>query len=150
MCLTGLLTTGCEKATKSEVAPAALPYSPASTSSSFAALRIFNGVDNCARSGGNCLDDIIVVPDANRLVKNMDFDAITGHPKAVKEYFNGAKWQTDFPSLALESNAPFLERLRSGECDIKRMEAGNKVFYYAGAGKITPFNNEVVIPIIYK
>ena len=142
LCVLGALTS-CEKVSQQDISP--LPYT-----ANIAGYRIFNGVDDCARSGGNCLGDVIVIGHPqSRDALNASFAAMTGKPAAVKAFFTGKSWKEQFPSLNTADAEPFLERLQSGEYDIKRVEAGKKVFYYAGAGELSPSRNEVVLPIVY-
>lgn len=142
MCVLSALTS-CEKVSQQDISP--LPYTANS-----AGYRIFNGVDACARSGGNCLGEVIVIGHPqNRVALNTSFAGMTGKPSAVKAFFTGTSWKEQFPSLNTPDAQPFLERLQSGDCDIKRIELGKKVFYYAGAGELSATKNEVVLPVVY-
>ena len=147
LCLLGMLTIGCEKATQQEQDPTPLPY----VANAQYRLRSFNGVDWCNNWMGNCLPDVIVVGHVDhRAALNNHFQNMTGNLEAVKAFFTGSEWQEYFPSLALEESASFLQRLRSGECDIKRIESDTREFYYAGAGDLTPSVNEMVLPVVYE
>lgn len=165
-CLLGLFSTGCEKVSQQDLAPALLPHI-ANVEAENERMRYFNGVDYCLNMQGNCLPEIIVTPTANlvgtssrgenisgkntnRVMLNKHFANTTGNPAAVKAFFNGPEWKQYFPVLATAVGAPYLKRLRSGECNIKRLEYDTKVFYYAGAGDLTPAKNEMVIEVTYK
>jgi hypothetical protein len=147
LCFTAILSGGCSKADSDNATPTALPYSANMADGGY---RIFNGVDDCARSGGNCTGDVIIIGNPPRQMLNEQFASMTGNPEKVAAFFKGDEWPTYFPTLKEDGAQYFLERLRSGECDIKRIEYDTKAFYYAGAGKISGEHNEMVIPIIYK
>lgn len=155
VCALAAGTTSCEKISQQDLAPsqssaASLPYQATSGLLAGGKYRIFNGVDACARSGGNCLSDVVVVGHLNsRAALDSEFERMTGNLAAVQAFFTDNTWEAYFPSLAENDAAPCLERLRSGQCDIKRLEVGNQVFYYAGAGQLTPTANEVVMPVVY-
>ena len=143
LCLLGVGISSCEKVSQQDLKP--LPYA-----ANAAGYRIFNGVDACARSGGSCLGDVIIIGHPQlREQLNQHFAGMTGKPDAVKAFFSGTAWPEYFPELAKDDAKSFLERLQSGECDIKRIELDNKVFYYAGAGELTADKNEVVLPVFY-
>ncbi|MDO7853887.1 hypothetical protein [Hymenobacter convexus] len=112
-------------------------------------LRFFNNVDWCYNWQGNCLPEIIIHGSALRAQLNDHYANMTGNPDAVREFFNGTDWPLYFPILADEEAAPFLARLRSGECDIKRLDYETQSFYYAGAGELTPSSNEMVLQLTY-
>lgn len=148
-CLAAPLT-GCEKAAKQDPSPkvTALPY-VANLYGNWR-VRFFNNVDWCYNSRGNCLPEIIIHgPLYNRTALDEKFAAMTGKPDAVRRFFSGSEWSQYFPVLAAEEGAPFLQRLRSGECDLKRLDYANQSFYYAGSGEQTPSANEMVMQITY-
>ena len=147
LCVLGALTS-CEKVSQQD-----LTISGANTQASTAArprpLPRFNGSE-CTGTGGNCLGDVIVIAHpTQRAALNTAFTTMTGNPGAVKAFFTGSDWKTYFPSLATHDTQPFLTRLQSGDCDIKRVELGDRVYCYAGAGELTVEKNEVVMPISY-
>lgn len=149
ICLSGMATVSCEKA--ESVEPILLPHVAKSDMAwPRYRLRFFNGVDWCYPWQGNCLPDVIVHGHMRRESLNTHFTGMTGNPNAVKEFFSGPYWQEYFPILAEADFAPVLERLRSGECDIKRVEHETKSFYYAGSGDLTPTVNEIVLPVNFE
>lgn len=148
-CLLSMTATSCEKADEQDLKP--LPYLSKSNVAAYPwyRLRFFNGVDWCYNWQGNCLGTVIVHGHQHRENLNAHFVQMTGNPTAVKEFFSGSEWPLYFPILTAPEAAPFLERLRSGECDIKRLEY-EKGFYYAGAGELTADKNEMVLPVDYE